>query len=173
MKKLLGLLFLLSVFLLPATTHAQMINSQGVPNANFNSTTPAAPQGTVALTWLNAGPNVIAVIQPHQNSLNVVPFSTSPVLPIASGGIQQFSCTTPGAAITATDTGFTKGLEFTFIFVQNATTACTFTFPANIHGATTVSATLSSVSVQTFVISNNGTDAYAEALGTSTTGGAP
>lgn len=105
--------------------------------------------------------------------LNSIPYSTTPALNPSLGLVQQFSCTTASASITPTFVVPPAGTIFTVVFVQNGTTACTWTWPTHIHGATAVSSTLSSISTQQFVVSNNGTDAYAVAAGTSTTGGTP
>jgi ribosomal protein L30E len=65
----------------------------------------------------------------------------------------------------------------TFIFVQNGTKACVLgsaNWPSNVHGGMTVSSTLSSINVQQFVVSNNGSDLYAVAQpSTGMTGGTP
>ncbi|MHB8484068.1 MAG: hypothetical protein ACYDBV_15335, partial [Nitrospiria bacterium] len=59
----------------------------------------------------------------------------------------------------------TAGLQFDLIFVQNGTTACTLTYPANVFGGQTVGTTLNGVSVQSFVVSAAGVSAYAEGAG--------
>ncbi len=64
--------------------------------------------------------------------------------------------------------------RFTFIIVQNASAAKTFTWPANVIGGMTISATLSSINVQTFVVSAAGLTLYAcDAGSTGMTGGTP
>jgi hypothetical protein len=108
----------------------------------------------------------------HQ-AVNVIPYSTTPAINLKLGAVQQFACTSANAKITPTISGLMKGLEFTVIFVQNGTGACTWVWPSTVHGGTTVSSTLSSISTQKFVVSNNGTDAYAIAAGSSATGGTP
>jgi hypothetical protein len=105
--------------------------------------------------------------------VNPIAYSTTPAMDVSLGSIQQFACTTAGAAIVPTIANLQAGIEFTVIFVQNGTTACTWTWPSTIHGATAVSATLNSVSVQKLIVSNNGTDAYAESATVGTTGGTP
>lgn len=104
---------------------------------------------------------------------NLVAFSATPTISSTGGNFIQFPCTTAGSAITPTFTNFAKGIFFTVIFVQNGTTACTWTWPSNIHGGVAVSATLSSVSVEQFAVSNNGTDAYLISSTVGTTGGTP
>ncbi len=108
------------------------------------------------------------------SAVNAVSFSTRPTFDLQLGNVQQFSCTTPGAAISPTVPNPTKGMMVTVIFIQNGTTPCTLTWPANVHGGMTVSATLSSINVQTFIVSNGGTDLYATGPGsTGITGGTP
>lgn len=72
-----------------------------------------------------------------------------------------------------TISGLATGIVFTVIFVQNGTTACTWTWPATVHGGGTVTTTLSGVSTQQFVVSKNGTDAYAVSTMQNVTGGTP
>lgn len=159
--------------LVPTMAHAQYVNSNQLPDANFNTTTPTPDTGYRACTFKTSGRNVICELQSGVDLINNITYSTTPVIALASGNVQQFACTTAGAAIVPTITGLTAGKSFTLIFVQNGTTPCTFTFPATVHGATAVSATLSSISTQRFVVSGHGTDAYAEAAGTSASGGTP
>jgi hypothetical protein len=106
--------------------------------------------------------------------LNAIRYSTTPALDLTKGNVQQFSCTSSGASISPTITGLGAGLEFTVIFVQNSSKACTWNWPAHIYGGMTVSSTLSGINVQKFIVSDNGTDAYAEAAGSvGVTGGTP
>jgi hypothetical protein len=81
--------------------------------------------------------------------LNSVAFSTSPAFDLSKGNIQQFAYTTGGSAISPSFSNLTKGQKMTLIFVQNGTTACTVTWPTNIHGTMSSSslATLNSVNV--------------------------
>ncbi len=162
------------LFLAIAPIHAQTVNSNGIANANFNSVTPTADANYAACLFKSQAQNVILECPITGNVLFAIPYSTTPSLNLTSASVLQFSCTTAGASIVPTVTGFAKGIEFTIIFVQNGTTACTWTWPSTIHGGTAVSATLSSVSVQSFIVSNNGTDAYAQAAGAvGQTGGTP
>lgn len=108
-----------------------------------------------------------------QEAVNSVAFSTSPALDLTKGNVLQFSCTTASSSVVPTISNLSKGIEFTVIFVQNGTTACTWTWPPSIHGAVAVSPTLNSVSVEKFVVSNNGTDAYLISSTVGTTGGTP
>lgn len=66
-----------------------------------------------------------------------------------------------------------KGQRVTLIIVQNASAAKTFGWPVGVHGGGTVSTTLSSINVQEFIVSNNGTDLYAVGAMQTTTGGTP
>lgn len=100
-----------------------------------------------------------------------VTFSTTPSLNFANGDVQQFACTTAGAAISPTVTGQLAGEILTFVFVQNGATACTLTWPSNIHNGMTVSSALNSVSTQQFVVNAAGTDLYALSAGVSNGGG--
>lgn len=153
---------------------AQTVNSVQIANANFNSNVPTPGAGYIATAWASSGLNVISEYQPAQGVINSIPYSTTPAINVSQGGIAQFKCTTSGAAISPTFSGFTAGLKFDLIFVQNGTTACTLTYPANLHGGTTVGTTLNGVNIQEFVVSANGTDAYAvAAAATNTTGGTP
>ena len=111
--------------------------------------------------------------------------SKTPTTPTLAGGanVQQISLT---ENTTAAVTGFSAasgtspratsnaGQRVTFIIVQNASAAKTWTWPANVIGGMTISATLSSINVQTFVISNAGLTLYACDAGiTGMTGGTP
>jgi hypothetical protein len=170
MKKIrLFLLLLAAAFLLPAAAHAQYVNSNPVPDANFNATTPSANAGYVNCSPQNSGRNVTIQCPSGQSAMNVLTYSTTPAINLALGTTVQFACTTAGAAIVPTISGYKAGLHFTVIFVQNGATACTWAWPSTVHAATAVSSTLSSVSSQEFVVSNNGTDAFAVAAGTACT----
>jgi hypothetical protein len=168
-----ALLFAFALLFVPSS-HAQYVNSQNLGQANFNSTTPAADPGFNLCTFKTQGTLVVVECPTGQSSINSIAYSTTPVLALSLGSVQQFACTTAGASIVPTVTGLKAGKTITVIFVQNGTTACTWTWPSTFHGTTAVSATLSSVSVQEFVVSANGTDAYAKASGSAgQTGGTP
>lgn len=107
------------------------------------------------------------------NAVNNVTFSTTPALDLTKGNVIQFSCSTANSTVVPTISNLTAGEEFTVIFVQNGTTACTWAWPSAVHGATAVSATLGSINVEKFVVSGNGSDAYAIAATVGTTGGTP
>lgn len=107
------------------------------------------------------------------SQLNLLAFSTAPAIDLTKGTIIQFPCSTASSSIVPTISNLNYRNEFTVIFVQNGTTACTWTWPASIHGAVSVSATLGSVSVERFVVSANGTDAYLSSSVVGTTGGTP
>jgi hypothetical protein len=94
-----------------------------------------------------------------QEAVNAPAFATNPTFDLFQGNIFQFSCTTPGASITPSFTDVGAGIEATFVFVQNGTTACTWTWPGSVIGGGTVSATLNSISIQKF-ISYAGTNLY-------------
>jgi len=117
-------------------------------------------------------PNSLEVGTRIVPGLNSVAFSTTPAFDLSKGNIQQFSCTTAGSTISPTFTNLTRGELMTLIFVQNSTTACTVSWPSNVHGAMIVSATLSGVNTQQFMVSNAGTDLYAVGP-TGMTGGKP
>lgn len=109
-----------------------------------------------------------------RGGVNLISFSTTPVLNMALGNIQQFSCTTPSSAISPTTSGLLPGQVMTLIFVQNSGTACTLSYPSTMHGGTSVGSSLGLTNVQSFVVSNNGTDMYAvAAMATNMTGGTP
>lgn len=106
--------------------------------------------------------------------VNSISFSTTPVLDMSKGNVQQFSCTTASSSISPTTSNIRAGQVMRFVFIQNGTTACTVTYPSNMHGGTTVGTTLSGINVQSFVVSNNGTDLYATSAGVQNmTGGTP
>src|SRR5271170_2648568 len=90
--------------------------------------------------------------------------STSSPLPLTAGNVQQLACPSGGTSLSPTFSNFLPGMEMTFIFVQIPTglSPCTVTFPLNMHGASTVSSSIGSVTTQKFIVSNNGTDLYAE-----------
>ena len=89
---------------------------------------------------------------------------TSPAtFDLALGYIQQYACTV-GGGIAFTTANLQPGAQMEFVFVQAATgSACTVTYPSNMHGAATVSPTLGSTTTQKFIVSNGGTDLYAVA----------
>lgn len=90
---------------------------------------------------------------------------------LLTGNVFQTALT---ANTTAAFTNNQLGLSMTIVVVQNASAAKTFAWPANVHGGMVVSATLSSINVQTFIWSHNGSDAYAVSAGsTAMTGGTP
>jgi hypothetical protein len=137
----------------------------GTLNLGANATITTAGLGTFAS---------LAAVGAIKSGVNNIAYSTTPVLNMALGNIQQFSCTTAGAAISPTTSGLAAGQVMTLIFVQNGTTACTLTYPATMHGGTTVGTSLSGVNVQSFVVSNNASDLYAtSAMATNSTGGTP
>lgn len=105
--------------------------------------------------------------------LNLLAFSAAPAIDLTKGTIIQFPCSTASTSVVPTISNLNNRAEFTVIFVQNGTTACTWTWPSSIHGAVAVSATLNSVSVERFVVSANGTDAYLSSSVVGTTGGTP
>jgi hypothetical protein len=88
---------------------------------------------------------------------------------MSKGNLQQVTCGNSGGfAITlaVTNNGTANlmpGQELNFMFIQNATNPCTVTFPSTMHGFGTASATLSSCTLQKGIVSNNGSDIYAEA----------
>lgn len=174
--------FLFSVFLVlvgagvvavPYYVFAQSINSASIPNANFNSLVPTPATGWLATTWNNSGVNVIAEYEPAQGVTQSIAFSTTPAINVSQGGIIQFKCTTAGASISPTFTGFSPGLQFDFIFVQNGTTACTLTYPSNVLGGQTVGTTLNDANIQSFVVSASGVTAYSEGAGSTNLAGTP
>jgi hypothetical protein len=86
-------------------------------------------------------------------------------LDLGLSNVQQYSCGGNGT-VTLAVANLEPGAQMTFIFVQNATSpACTLTYPSNMHGATAPSSTPSSVTTQQYVVSNDGTDLYAVAPG--------
>jgi len=165
--------FLACAFLFPGLAHAQYVNSKPVPDANFNAVAPAANAGYVNCSPQNSGRNVTIQCPSGQTAIQSVTYSTTPAINFTKGNVAQFACTTAGASIAPTFSGYSAGLTFTVIFVQNGTTACTWTWPSTVHGATAVTTTLSGITVQKFIVSAHGTDAYAEAAASSTTGGTP
>jgi len=109
-------------------------------------------------------------------ALNAVAFSLTPTFDASLGNTQQFTCSTAGSTVSPTFSNLTKGESVRVVFVQNGTTACTLTWPANVHfaaGDGTLSTTLSSVNVFSFIVSNNGTDLYETDQKVGMTGGTP
>jgi hypothetical protein len=111
--------------------------------------------------------------------VNNVAYSTAPLFDLSLGNIQQFSCTGTGGSIISPTVKFAgsynlvPGQMVTIIFVQNASTACSISWPSNVIGGRQPSSTLSSVNIQQFVVSNNGSTLYATDLMISWTGGTP
>ena len=99
---------------------------------------------------------------------------TSAVLDAMLGPVQQYSCSGGGSATLST-ANLQPGdiLEFVFVQAPVGSPACTIVYPSNVHGATTVSATLGSVTTQKFIVSNGGTDLYAVAAAAICTPGVP
>jgi hypothetical protein len=124
----------------------------------------------VIRTKLNNGP----ALDIATAGVNNIAYSTSPALDMSKGNVQQFSCTTPGASISPTTANLRPGYVMTFVFIQNATTACTVMFPSNIHGAGSVGTALGGINTQVFIVTANGTDLYAVGTGVQNmTGGTP
>src|SRR5262249_54914691 len=97
------------------------------------------------------------------------PVSASIALDMSKGNTQQVKCTAtvgPPPTLTLSTSNLKPGETMTLIFVQaSGPTACTVSFPSNMHGGTTVSNLANSVMTQEFTVSNNGTDLYAKAAG--------
>lgn len=110
----------------------------------------------------------------NATALQSVSYSATPTFEPAFGQyVIQFACTAAGGAVSPVLSGIGAGNLVTLIIVQNGTTACNFNWPSNIHGVGTVSSTLSSINVQQFVVSHNGSDAYAVSAMQTMTGGTP
>lgn len=167
---------LLLAVILPAAgyyLYAQSVNSNPLPNANFNSLVPSPSTGWLAVSWATSAQNAIGQYEPAQGVVQSIPYSTTPTINVSQGGIIQFKCTTAGAAISPTFTGLTAGLQFDFIFVQNGVTACTLTYPSNVLGGQTVGTTLNDANIQSFVVSASGVTAYSEGAGSTNLSGTP
>jgi hypothetical protein len=107
----------------------------------------------------------------NTNTLNLI--TTPATFDLALGYVQQYACTVAGS-IAFTTANLTPGARMEFVFVQaTAGTACTVSYPSNMHGAATVSATLGSTTTQKFIVSNGGTDLYAVASASICTPGVP
>jgi hypothetical protein len=121
------------------------------------------PTGGIAFTTSS---NVGAFPSGLRQTVNVVPFSNTPTFDLSKGNVQQFACSGGSGTINPSVTNMQPGTEMTFIFVQGTgIPVCTAAFLSHVHGATGVSSTSGSVSVQKFIVSNNGTDLYAIAPG--------
>lgn len=88
-------------------------------------------------------------------------------------GFEAVGSAPGGASLSATAANLVPGESLTVVFVQNQTTACTWAWPTNFHGGGTVTTTPGGISAQQFIVSANGTDAYATSPMQSTTGGNP
>jgi branched-subunit amino acid transport protein len=109
-------------------------------------------------------------------ALSVLLCATVPCLAQQAPPITTSQLTIPANAVSPSPPATVNvipGTFFTVIFVQNGTTACTWTWPSTIHGGGTVAATLGGISTQQFIVSANGTDAYPVSAMQSTTGGTP
>lgn len=97
---------------------------------------------------------------------------------LSAGNTHQYTCDQTGGPTVyvsnPTPTPLVKGEAVTLIFVQNSSTACTVNWSSatHIHGQWT-SCAAGNICVQSFVVSNGGTDLYATALMRSSTGGTP
>jgi hypothetical protein len=119
------------------------------------------PTGGIAFTTSS---NLGAFPSGLRQTVNVVAFSNTPTFDLSRGNVQQFACSGGSGTINPSVTNLQPGMEMTFIFVQATSgSVCTVTYPSIMHGAASVSSTLSSVSVQKFIVSNHGTDLYAVA----------
>ncbi len=117
---------------------------------------------------LTVGSSLAMSGAPVQAAINsqVAPSSSTVMLDMSRGNIQQLHCTGSGVAITLADTNLKPGETMTFIFVQTSSlTPCTLTYAANMHGGTTVPSAANGVLTQEFAVSNSGTDLYAKADG--------
>lgn len=131
---------------------------------NWSGTTITCCYASGVLTAPGNNANLQAIWNATAGSssgVNDIAYSTTPNLDMSKGNVQQFDCTTAGASITPTTANLTAGQIMTFVFIQNGTTACTVTFPSNMHGATAVGSTLNGINTEDFVVTNNGTDLYA------------
>jgi hypothetical protein len=131
---------------------------------------PAAPgsSGLVVFTSSSSVPTFPSAPRSGVNLINATTSITAP-LDMTKGSVQQVVCaaTGTGATLTLAPTNIQSGMEMTFIFVQNSSVAvCTVSDGPKIHGGSGVSGNVNSVSTQKFVVSNNGTDLYAVAAGT-------
>lgn len=126
-----------------------------------------------ALT-VGSGAGTLQVANTITGKVNAIAFSTTPAINLSLGNVQQFACTTGGSSIVpSAPSAIVAGMQLTFVIVQNGSSACTWAWPSNVHGGGTISATLSTVNTQSFVVSNNGTDLYAASAMVSSTGGTP
>lgn len=147
----------------------------------FNETVAPGGAGTVDVVWGDSGGHVLRTklnngpaLDIATQGVNNIPYSTTPTLDMSKGNVQQFSCSSAGAAISPGTVNLRAGQMMTFVFIQNGTTACTVAFPSNMHGATAVGTTLSGINTQQFVVTNNGTDLYAVSSGVQNmSGGTP
>jgi len=100
-----------------------------------------------------------------QLGLNTPP-ATSAVLDVTAGNIQQIACPSSGGIVTVTPTVPTvlPGMEMTLIFIQGPSLSnfCSIAYPSIMHGGSAAPTGYGSVSTQKFIVSNNGTDLYAE-----------
>jgi hypothetical protein len=119
--------------------------------------------GAVALAAGND--NITAFGSGVQLGVNTVA-ATAAALDVTAGNVQQIACPSSGGLVTVTPTVPTvlPGTEITLIFIQgpNVSNFCSITYPSIMHGGTSASPAYNSVSTQKFIVSNNGTDLYAE-----------
>jgi hypothetical protein len=102
---------------------------------------------------------------PVQQAVNfqTISSNTSVTLNMSLGNVQQVACGGTGNfVLRLAPSNLKSGEEMTFIFVQNGTAACQIVYPSTMHNGTAPSLTPNSVNMQKFVVSNHGTDLYAE-----------
>lgn len=127
---------------------------------------PKGPSGVSGLVAFTTSSSVPTFPNTFRLGVNTITASGSATLDMSKGSIQQVTCTGSGTQTLST-ANLQSGMIMTFIFVQNASgTACTLTYPSNMHGWTNPSSSHNSVSTQQFVVSNHGSDLYATAAGT-------
>jgi hypothetical protein len=151
----------------PLTTLGDMVYASSTPAlARLPGNTTAALN---VLTQTGTGTASAAPAWQSAASAGIAPFTFKPVTFSATptfafgSGATTFEITLTGNVTSLTVSGAAAGQNSTFIVCQDSTGSRTFTWPSSFHGATTIGATASKCSVQTFAY--DGTTYYATAAG--------
>jgi hypothetical protein len=146
------------------------VNAQGIPRLYVQNNNTYINNGYAlagnsgnqsSQTWSVNSSNGAASFGAVVSAMKAVTFSATPTFDASLGNAQKITLT--GNVTSSTLSGATAGQSLTFVICQDGTGSRTFTWPANVKGATTIGSTASKCSAQTFIY--DGTNAYATGAG--------
>ena len=135
-------------FSVPGVTEATITLSDVTTDNVSTSMHGFAPKSPNNVTKFLDGTGAYSIPTLVYDTINPVTFSTTPVFNLLLGSIQTISLT--ASVTSSTTTNVVAGQIVVFNIIQNASSAFTFAWPANVLGAGTISATLSTNNVQAF-----------------------